>query len=69
MLVSIQELTDKGESVEKSSSLLEAYHLKDKAAMSSLDGGDKDETNKFYKDTEVIYFSFFSMDVHFAGIK
>lgn len=53
---SIQELNNTSEAIEEPSSLLEAYHLKDEAGMTTLDGGSKDETNKFYKETEVVYF-------------
>ena len=53
---SIQELNATGEAIEQPCSLLEAYQLKDEAGMTSLGGDGKDESNKFYKETEVVYF-------------
>lgn len=53
---SIQELNDTSEDTGEPSSLLEAYHLKGEAGMTSLGGGSKDETNKFSKEREVIFF-------------
>lgn len=49
-----KELNNTSEAIEEPSSLLEAYHLKDEAGMTTLDGGSKDETNKFYKETEAL---------------
>lgn len=49
-------LNDSGEAIGQPSSLLEAYHLKNEAGVTSLGAGGKDETNKVYKETEVVYF-------------
>lgn len=53
---SIQELNETGEAIGQPSSLLDAYHLKDEAGMTSLGGGGKDETDKSHKETEVVYY-------------
>ncbi|XP_038882923.1 kinesin-like protein KIF15 isoform X1 [Benincasa hispida] len=50
----LKELNNTSEAIEEPSSLLEAYHLKDEAGMTSLGGGSKDETNKFVKETEAL---------------
>ncbi|KAE8647564.1 titin homolog [Cucumis sativus] len=50
----LKELNDTSEDTGEPSSLLEAYHLKGEAGMTSLGGGSKDGTDKFYKGTEAL---------------